>query len=158
MYNSSEMKNESNLTVYCDGGARGNPGPAAYGFVIFNEHDSKIYEEGKAIGETTNNVAEYSGVVAALKYVLSMKPARHATQGVAGGYKVLSIKFFLDSQLVAEQLSGRWKIKNENLRNLFFTIKELEQKIGAKFTYSNVPREQNGEADRLVNAALDEKM
>ena len=143
MYNSSEMKNESNLTVYCDGGARGNPGPAAYGFVIFNEHDSKIYEEGRAIGNTTNNVAEYSAVIAALKYVLSIK------------YKVLSIKFFLDSQLVAEQLSSRWKIKNENLRNLYFTTRELEKKIGAKFTYSSVPREQNQEADRLVNLALD---
>jgi len=137
------MKKSLNYTIYADGGARGNPGPAAYGFVIYDEQGSKIYEEGRAIGKTTNNVAEYSAITAALKYVLSIK------------YKVLSIKFFLDSQLAAEQLSGQWKIKNENLRNLFFTIKELEQNIGAKVTYSNVPREQNRQADRLVNAALD---
>ena len=137
------MKPNADFTIYADGGARGNPGPAAYGFVIYDEHGSNIYEEGRGIGNATNNVAEYSAVIAALKYVLSIK------------YKVLSIKFFLDSQLVAEQLSSRWKIKNENLRNLYFTTRELEKKIGAKFTYSSVPREQNQEADRLVNLALD---
>jgi len=143
---SLEMKESQNYTIYADGGARGNPGPAAYGFVIYDEQGSKIYEEGRAIGKTTNNVAEYSGVVAALKWIISSIQ-----------YPVSSIQFFLDSQLVAEQLSGGWKIKSENLRNLFFTIKDLEQKIGAKVTYSNVPREQNREADRLVNATLDNK-
>lgn len=137
------MENSNTYTIYCDGGARGNPGPAAYGFVIYDSKGLKVYEEGRAIGKTTNNVAEYSAVISALKYVLSSK------------YKVLSINFFLDSQLVAEQLFGGWKIKNENLRSLYFTIKDLEQKISAKFSYSHVPREKNQEADRLVNAALD---
>ena len=161
------MNNKPDYTIYCDGGARGNPGPAAYGFVIYDSNGSKKYEEGGAIGITTNNVAEYSAVVAALKYVLSIKYPFESfdktpfgrTQGKqdksAQGNKVLSIRFFLDSQLVAEQLSGRWKIKNESLRNFFFTIKDLEQKIGAKFSYFSVPREQNKEADRLVNLALD---
>ena len=138
------MENSKTFTIYCDGGARGNPGPAAYGFVIFDEQGSKVYEEGRVIGNTTNNVAEYSAVLAALKYLVSSIQ-----------YSVSSIKFFLDSKLVAEQLSGRWKIKNENLRNLFFTIRDLEQKIGAKFPYASVPREHNQEADRLVNAVLD---
>ena len=133
--------------IYCDGGARGNPGPAAYGFVIYDEQGSKIYEEGKSIGVTTNNVAEYTAVVAALKYVLSSIQ-----------YSVSSIQFLLDSKLVAEQLSGQWKIKNENLRSLYFTIKDLEHKIAAKFNYANVPREQNQEADRLVNLALGNKI
>ena len=148
--------------IYCDGGARGNPGPAAYGFVIYDEQGSKIYEEGKSIGVTTNNVAEYTAVVAALKYILSGKcpfdSVYTESYRSAQGKKVLSIRFLLDSQLVAEQLSGRWKIKNEKLRSLYFTIKDLEHKIAAKFNYANVPREQNQEADRLVNAALDQKM
>ncbi|OGH15872.1 MAG: hypothetical protein A3C30_03530 [Candidatus Levybacteria bacterium RIFCSPHIGHO2_02_FULL_40_18] len=138
------MENSKTFMIYADGGARGNPGPAAYGFVIYDEQGSKVYEEGSAMGNATNNVAEYSAVVAALKYLVSSIQ-----------YPVSSIKFILDSKLVTEQLSGNWKIKNENLRNLYFTIKELEQKIGAKFIYSAVPREQNQEADRLVNAALD---
>ncbi|MBI4091963.1 MAG: ribonuclease HI family protein [Candidatus Levybacteria bacterium] len=142
------MKEPQNFMIYADGGARGNPGPAAYGFVIFNSKGLKIYEEGRAIGKTTNNVAEYSAVVAALKYV--------SERSVVSG-QLSVVQIFLDSQLAAMQLSGRWKIKNENLRNLFFTIQELEQKIGAKVTYSNIPREQNRQADRLVNAALDNK-
>lgn len=146
------MKQEPNLTIYCDGGARGNPGPAAYGFVIY-KNGALLFEEGKKIGETTNNVAEYSAVIAALKFVLSSKYLPAGRQG-----KVLSIQFFLDSQLVAEQLSGRWKIKNETLRNLYFTIKDLEQKLGAKITYEHVRREKNQEADRLVNLALDTKL
>lgn len=136
---------EATLTIYADGGARGNPGEAAYGFVIYDWRGSKIYEEGKRLGVQTNNFAEYSAVVAALKYVLSIK------------YKVLRINFFLDSQLVAMQLSGKWKIKNEILRNLYFTTRELEQKIGGHFLYQHVLRDKNQDADRLVNLALDNK-
>lgn len=141
------MKNESNLTIYCDGGARGNPGPGAYGFVIYDEKDMKIYEEGRTIGNSTNNVAEYTAIIEAMKYLISNFQ-----------YQISNIRFFTDSRLVAEQLSGKWKIKNETLRNLFFTIKDLEQRTGAKFSYSSVPREQNREADRLVNLALDGKL
>lgn len=136
------MPQEPELIIYCDGGARGNPGPAAYGFVIYNSTGKKIYEEGKFIGATTNNVAEYSAIHEALKYVFANN-------------KVSQINFFLDSKLAVEQLSGRWKIKNENLRNFYFSIKSLEQKIGANFSYSHVPRERNKEADFLVNKALD---
>jgi ribonuclease HI len=135
------------LKIYTDGGARGNPGPAAYGFVIFDEHGSKIYEEGKPIGINTNNVAEYSAVIAALKYLSEQKSV------VSGQLSV--VNFFMDSKLVTEQLSGRWKIKNETLRSSYFTIRDLEQKIGAKISYTHVFREQNKEADRLVNATLD---
>lgn len=140
------MKTEFDYVIYADGGARGNPGPAAYGFVIYNSDGVKIYGEGGKIGKTTNNVAEYSAVISALKW-LSEQSIIHNEQSI--------IKVFLDSQLVTEQLSGRWKIKNENLRNLFFTVKNLEQKIGAKFTYTHILREKNREADTLVNMALD---
>lgn len=132
-----------NLIVHADGGSRGNPGEAAYGFVIYDETRKKLYEEGKRIGVNTNNVAEYSGIVAALKWI---KENAKNTKTVA---------FFLDSQLAVEQLSGRYKVKNENLRNLFFTAKSLESETGIKVTYTHVMRELNKDADRMVNMALD---
>ncbi len=138
------MKREI-IDVYCDGGARGNPGEAAYGFVVFKK-GKKTYSEGKKIGIATNNVAEYAAVIGALKHLLSMN------------YNLSSIKFFLDSKLVVEQLSGRWKIKNENLRSLYYSIKTLELSLGKKTTYTHIPREKNTEADRMVNLALDGKI
>ncbi len=143
------MKTESDYVVYADGGARGNPGPAAYGFVIHDKAGNKVYEEGRTIGEATNNVAEYTAVISALKYL---------SESLITNQRSLIIQVFLDSQLAAMQLSGKWKIKNENLRNLFFTIKGLEQKMEAGFSYINIPREENREADRLVNMALDGKI
>lgn len=143
------MKEEADFTIYADGGARGNPGPAAYGFVVYDSNSNKIFEEGKTIGNTTNNFAEYSGVVAALKWLFE-SPVLCPPSSV--------IQVFLDSQLAARQLSGKWKIKNENLRNLYFTVKELEQKLGAKINYLDIPREENRESDRLVNLALDGKI
>lgn len=145
----TESSNVVDYTIYTDGGARGNPGPAAYGFVIYDNLNNIVYEEGKTIGNTTNNVAEYTAVIAALKYL----SGRSAVSG-----QLSIVRVFLDSQLVAEQLSGRWKIKNETLRNLHFTIKELEKKIGAEIVYKHVRREKNLEADRLVNLALDNKL
>src|SRR3989344_5181401 len=103
-------------TIFADGGSRGNPWDAAYGFVIFDSNKKKVFEHGAKIGINTNNVAEYSGIVAALKWV---------EENLKGS--VESINFFLDSQLAAMQLSGKWKIKNENLRSLFFAIKEFER-------------------------------
>lgn len=141
------MKKPKVLTIYTDGGARGNPGPAAYGFVITDEKGSLIYEEGKTIGVNTNNVAEYSAVVESLRWVLSNIHD-----------PISNIQFFMDSKLVCEQMSGRWKIKNENLRNLYFTIKDLENKLGAQVTYKHVYREKNKEADALVNKALDDEI
>src|SRR3989344_8616855 len=134
------------LTIYCDGGSRGNPGEAAYGFVVFEEN-SKLYEEGKRLGVQTNNVAEYSAVINALKWV-SNKYKKNFER----------ITFFLDSKLAVEQLSGRWKVKNENLRNLYYTIKTLEFSLGILITYKQIPREQNSEADRMVNLALDNQV
>jgi ribonuclease HI len=142
------MNENQTLFVYCDGGARGNPGPAAYGFVIYDSSRKIIHEEGRAIGNQTNNYAEYSAVIAALKYI-------HENSLINSQQS--EINFFLDSKLVAEQLSGRWKIKNENLRDLFYTVKELEKKTGADIDYKHIPREQNTEADRLVNMALDQE-
>ena len=141
------MNKQFSLIIYTDGGSRGNPGPAAYGYVIYDSDKNVLHEEGKAIGVNTNNVAEYSGIVESLKWVQENISKNQEEK--------IDIQFFMDSQLAAMQLSGLWKIKNENLRNLFFTIKILERNVGGKITFSHVRREQNKEADRLVNLALD---
>lgn len=131
------------LTIHSDGGSRGNPGPAAYGFVITDEDGTLVYEEGKYIGIDTNNVAEYSGVLNAFQWILDNKPT------------VSSITCVLDSELVTRQLSGIYKIKNENLRVFYLKIKGLEKQIGVPITYSHVLRAYNKAADKLVNQALD---
>lgn len=134
----------TNLTIHSDGGARGNPGPAAYGFVVTSEDNEVIYERGEYIGETTNNVAEYTGVLKSLEWIdqnIPEKPER--------------ISVVLDSELVARQLSGVYKVKNENLRGYYHTIKKLEESVGVPIRYTSVPRIQNKKADALVNSALD---
>lgn len=136
------LSNKAHLIIFGDGGSRGNPGEAAYGFVV-SEDGKVLYEEGKKIGINTNNVAEYSAVIEALKHVLTMD------------HHPLTISFFLDSKLVVEQMNGRWKVKNETLRDMITTAKNLERKLGIKITYEHVPREKNKEADKMVNLALD---
>ena len=105
-----------NLTIYTDGASRGNPGRASYGFVIFDENKNKIHEAGGYIGVNTNNFAEYTAVIKSLEY---------ASKRFSGK---ISVQFFMDSKLVVEQLSGRFKVKSENLRPLIAQIRELESK------------------------------
>jgi ribonuclease HI len=134
---------EKRLTIHTDGGSRGNPGPAAIG--VFIEQDGiAIKSFGKTIGDTTNNVAEYTAVIEALQYCTSMNQ------------KPKTINFFLDSKLVVEQLNGNFKIKDSKLRELSLKIRILEQEVGGVITYHSIPREKNKEADREVNLALDE--
>lgn len=129
--------------IHTDGGARGNPGPAAVGVVI-HKNGKLFHQFGKAIGETTNNVAEYRGVIEALKYMQTiLKNNKH------------ELLFVLDSVLIVNQLNGVFKIKESHLRELSFQIKLLEQEIGGVIRYTTVPREQNRQADILVNYALD---
>jgi ribonuclease HI len=130
--------------IHTDGGARGNPGPAAIGVVI-QKNDTVVTEFGKAIGDATNNVAEYTAVIEALQF---MKTHKHD--------ETLHIEFVLDSQLVVNQLNGTFKIKDSKLRELAFHIRHLEQEVGGTITYSSVPREQNKHADFFVNQALDQ--
>ena len=131
------------IEIYCDGGARGNPGPAAAGFVV--KVDGQIVaEEGQYIGIATNNFAEYTAVIAALKWLAKV-------------YRGQDLNFFLDSQLVVSQLSGLYKIKNATIRNLVLEVKALENQFG-QTRYNYVPRAKNKEADRLVNLALDSKI
>lgn len=130
------------ITVFCDGGARGNPGPASIGVVIKDEKGSILSQFGKTIGVATNNIAEYTAVVEALTWIQKHIKPKKTT-------------FYLDSQLVVSQLNGLFKIKNANLRDLFLKIKEREGELGGNIFYQHVPREQNTEADYLVNKALD---
>ena len=139
------MITNPDFIIYADGGSRGNPGKAAYGFVVYDGEKNELYKEGKYIGIDTNNVAEYSGVVSALKYLLEKGDAQNSR-----------IQFRLDSQLVASQLEGIYKVKNENLRNLFFTVKSLQEKLKATIHFQHVYRAENAAADAMVNKALDE--
>jgi ribonuclease HI len=133
-----------NLIINTDGASRGNPGPASYGFVIKQEGGPILHQEGRAIGKATNNVAEYSAVLSSLEYI-----KKHLDNETPHKIEVIT-----DSQLIARQLDGSFKIKNENLRKIYLKIKELEVSLGF-ISYRNVPRAQNFVADRLANIALD---
>lgn len=130
------------IEVYCDGGARGNPGPAAYGFVVKID-GATVKAQSETIGIATNNFAEYTAVIAALKWL-------------AQDHKGENLDFFLDSKLVVSQLSGLYKIKSTRLRNLVFEIKGIENQFG-QVRYIHIRRDKNKEADKLVNLALDQK-
>ncbi len=136
---------ESSLEIYSDGGARGNPGPAACAFVSI-KNKKVIFKKSKFLGHATNNVAEYNGVVLALEWL------KQNTKKI----KFTSVVFYLDSQLVARQLSGKYKVKNENLRKFVIQIKNLEKEIPAKLSYISIPREDNKLPDKLLNKEIDE--
>jgi len=135
------------LFVFTDGGSRGNPGPAAIGFVIRNSAGKTLARRGEYLGETTNNVAEYQAVIKALAWI-----------GGRPDFSAAKITFFLDSKLVVNQLNGLFKIKNARLRQLIIKVRQLERKVGGRIVYRFVPREKNREADSLVNQSLDEKI
>jgi len=129
--------------IHTDGGARGNPGPAAIGVVI-HKNNTLLHKFGLYIGETTNNVAEYRGVIEALKYIKGSH--------IDNQFEIL---FVLDSLLIVNQLNGVFKIKEPHLRELSLQVKFLEEEIGRDIRYTAVRREQNAEADAMVNQALD---
>jgi ribonuclease HI len=123
-----------------DGGARGNPGPAAYGYVLEAEDGTVLAAHGEAIGVATNNVAEYRALVEGLRRAVEV--------GVA------ELEVVSDSELLVHQMRGEYKVKNDALRILWQEAQELAGRIGA-VRYTAVRREHNELADRLVNEALD---
>ena len=137
------------LIIHTDGGARGNPGPAAYGVVVADETGKQIARAGKALGIRTNNQAEYSGVIAALEFVKKFKSSDN---------KVSSVEFYLDSDLIVNQLSGKYKIKSPKLAMLAMRAKNLEKENSVPTIYKQIPRDQNKSADKIVNQVLDLKM
>mgnify|MGYP001112116330 CR=1 FL=1 len=132
------------IFLYCDGGARGNPGPAAIGVAIYNEKNNLLAKFGKQIGSTTNNKAEYQAVIAGLEK--------------AKEFENCKIEVYLDSQLVVNQLIGKYKIKEQDLKSLFWQVRDKIFALGGKVTFKYIPRRRNKAADLLVNKALDGKL
>lgn len=137
------------VNVFTDGGARGNPGPAAIGAVIIAESGIKTYRISRKIGSTTNNDAEYQAVLAALVFLRDSK-------NILGINGKTVINLYSDSTLIVNQINGLFKIKQPLFKEYFLKIRCLEQEIKANIYYRTIPREKNSEADKLVNQALDE--
>lgn len=131
---------ERYVVTHIDGGARGNPGPAGYGVVLEDERRHRIVELSEYLGRQTNNYAEYSGLLAALNYA------------VQHGFKAL--KVVSDSELLVRQLNGIYKVRDPRLRELYDRAQSLIRKLDW-FRAEHVPREQNRDADRLANQAMD---
>ncbi|MFI7134044.1 bifunctional RNase H/acid phosphatase [Nonomuraea sp. NPDC050153] len=133
----------TSYVIEADGGSRGNPGPAGYGAVVMDASDGQVLAEAaEAIGVTTNNVAEYRGLIAGLQAVLRL------------GGEGASVAVRMDSKLVVEQMAGRWKIKNEGLRPLALEAGALVRRLRVT-EWTWIPRERNKHADRLANEAMD---
>lgn len=134
------MESNHKIIIYTDGGARGNPGPAAIGVVFPDKH------YGEQIGNVTNNVAEYKAVIFALKKAKSL----------LGGEKAgkTEIEVRSDSELIVNQLNGEYKVKEEDLKLLFVDVWNLKQEFKS-VSFVHIPRGKNKEADALVNRALD---
>src|SRR3954468_6590364 len=126
--------------LFTDGGARGNPGPAAYGYVLEAEDGTVLAAEGETIGVATNNVAEYRALIAGLEKALEL--------GVA------ELEVVSDSELMVKQMRGEYRVKNQALMELSIRANRLVRQLG-RVTFRAVRREQNELADRLVNDALD---
>jgi ribonuclease HI len=128
------------LIIFTDGGARGNPGPAGIGAAIYDKDKILVAELSEYLGVATNNQAEYKALIAALKKAAAMEAQE--------------IECYLDSELVVKQLNREYKVKNKDLAPLFLEIHNLSLNF-KNISYTHVPREQNKEADRLANEAMD---
>lgn len=135
------MTGADTVTVYTDGGARGNPGPAAIGGVILRGRET-LEEFSAYIGEKTNNQAEYAALLAGLER--------------AGKYTDVTVRCVLDSELVVKQMRGEYKVKSPELKKLVPKVRHLEERFKT-VTYEHTRRAGNARADALVNKALDEK-
>lgn len=144
------MRNTINFDyiVYTDGGSRGNPGPAALGVIVCNGRNEKIKSYGEFLGEKTNNEAEYEAVIFGLKKLKQL----------FGGEAIKKVRVLVrsDSELLVSQLSGKYKIEADHIADFFIKIWNLKIDF-ADVQFEHVPREQNKEADRLVNEALDQE-
>jgi ribonuclease H / adenosylcobalamin/alpha-ribazole phosphatase len=131
------------IVVEADGGARGNPGPAGFGAVVRDADTTEmLFEVSESLGIATNNVAEYRGLIAGLTAAARIDP--HAV-----------VEVRMDSKLVVEQMSGRWKIRNKGLVPLALEARDLAKSF-VSVSYTWVPRDRNAHADRLANQAMDQ--
>ena len=143
LFDDADTPRRDTVVVYCDGGARGNPGPAAIGAVVLDpttDPPNRLATVSEYIGETTNNVAEYRAAIAGLE--------------AAAPYHARKVCVRADSMLVVQQLRGEWKVKQAHLRPLFERARALLTTYEV-VDLQHVPRAENEDADALVNAALD---
>ena len=134
------------ITIYTDGGARGNPGPAGAGALILNDKGETLKKASKSLGVQTNNWAEYEAVVLGLQTLKKLFAKRT---------KDISIEVKMDSELVARQLSGKYQIKEETLFGQFIKVHNMQVKDFPDISFTHIPREKNKEADKLANEAMD---
>ncbi|HHD92102.1 MAG TPA: ribonuclease HI family protein [Candidatus Portnoybacteria bacterium] len=142
------MINSNTWQIYTDGGARGNPGPAAAGIIIYSPN-KEILKKGVYLGKTTNNSAEYQAVILALeklKKIIGSKESKEA-----------EIEIRSDSELLVKQLNHQYKVKNENIVPYFIRLWNLTTDF-KKIKFIHIPREKNKLADQMVNQTLDEKL
>jgi len=133
----------SKLTINCDGGSRGNPGPSASAFVVY-EGEVLIHKESKYLGTNTNNFAEYTAILMAMGWLKKNYQDEEA-----------KVEFILDSELAVKQLNYIYKLKSPNLIPLFLSIKDIQKSITPEITFRHVLRNSNKEADALLNDELD---
>jgi len=134
------------IVIYTDGGSRGNPGPAAIGVIICNEKGEPIKKYNENIGQATNNEAEYQAIIFALKKIKALFGKKKV--------KSMEIEVRTDSELISQQLNHQYKIEEKNLQHLFLKVWNLMLDFG-KVNFKYISREENKEADKLVNEALD---
>lgn len=131
------------VIIFTDGGARGNPGPAGIGAVIYDEHKKVIAEISEYLGVATNNQAEYKALIYAFRKAVDLG--------------VKELECYLDSELVVKQLKGEYRVKDKDLALLYLDIHNLSLSF-KNISYTHIPRERNKEADRLANEAMDRGM
>ncbi len=136
------MSTGPELIIYSDGASRNNPGEAGAGVYILRDNEP-IEKIARYLGQTTNNIAEYSAAIIGLEYAVTQRASQ--------------VKLLADSELLVKQLNGQYKVKNEGLKPLYLRVKELIAKIGS-VEVQYIPREMNREADALANKAIDEKI
>lgn len=142
------MSKLSLLEIFTDGGARGNPGPGASAFIVYKDK-SVLFQQGYFFKQTTNNVAEYFAVLMAMDWIIKNSKAVGSKE----------INFYLDSELVAKQINGEYKIKNERLKNIFGKIINIKNSLkDNEILFHHIKRENNKAADALVNKTVDENI
>lgn len=133
--------------LYADGGARGNPGPAGAGAVVFDAIGKRILEVADYLGVATNNIAEYEAVLRGLAKLKDLYPEGYFTHA--------QVEIRMDSKLVIEQLRGNYRVKHPNLVPRYLELSNLIARHFPNITYTHVPREKNKDADELANKAMD---
>lgn len=134
-----------NLKIFCDGASRGNPGPAASAFIVYDQNNRLLHQHSQYLGRQTNNFAEYTAVLLAYSWLLQNK---HLA--------IDHLAFYLDSELVVRQLNGLYKIKSPTLSLLANQIFAVRKSLSVKITHHHVVRNKNSQADSLANHAIDQ--